>query len=303
MSQYKTKGDNLATWWQIGSFILPAIILIAVYIYYPIFKTIQLSFFDWDGISEITKKFVGVANYRTLLGDSVIWKSLGNNLILVAISLLIELPVAFLFAYILLQNFSKRTSNTFRTLFFIPSILSVVVVSLLWRMIYNYDAGLMNKVLEIAGLSFLKQSWLGNPSLVLYSIMVVVLWIYIGYYIVLYTAGLRTIPDEIYEAALIDGANKRQVLASITLPLMGELIRTTALMSMIGSFRYFDLVYVMTKGGPFRSSELLATYMYDRAFTVRQMGYGSAIAMMILVVCLLAAFFENKLTAKKSIEY
>lgn len=288
-------------WWQVASFLAPTLILIIFYIYYPIANTFRYSFFNWDGMSEFTMRFVGLQNYQQLMTDPVFWGALKNNLLLVALSLLVELPLAFWVAYVL-KGLSKRWSGFFRSVYFIPSVLSLTVVSLLWTMIYNYQWGLLNKGLDLLGLKFLQKGWLGDPHFALYAVFFVVIWIYVGYYMVIYMAGLNAIPDEIYEAARIDGANSWQSLFHIAVPLMRPMIQATVLMSIIGSFKYFDLVFIMTQGGPFRSTELLATYMYERAFNARKMGYGATIAIMILVVAFVATIIQNRLSKKDTIE-
>ena len=249
----------------------------------------------------MTMNYIGLQNYKELMADPIFWGALKNNLLLVVFSLVIELPLAFVIAYTL-RNLSRRWAGFFRGVYFIPSVLSLTVVSLLWTMIYNYQWGLLNKGLGTIGLESLQKGWLGEPRYALYAVFFVVIWIYVGYYMVLYMAGLNAIPNNLYEAATIDGANKWQSLYYISIPLMREIIKATVLMSIIGSFKYFDLVFIMTQGGPFRSTELLATYMYERAFAARKMGYGATIAIMILIVALIATIIQNKVTKKETIE-
>lgn len=295
------KSNPFGRWWQIASFLAPTLILVVTYIYYPIFNTFQYSFFNWDGMTAATMRYIGFQNYRQLMADPIFWGALKNNLLLVAFSLLVELPLAFGVAYIL-KNLSRRWAGFFRGVYFIPSVLSLTVVSLLWTMIYNYQWGLLNKGLGLVGLGFLQKGWLGDPKFAMFAVFFVVIWIYVGYYMVIYMAGLNAIPNEIYEAATIDGANSWQSLFHIAIPLMRPMIQATVLMSIIGSFKYFDLVFIMTQGGPFRSTELLATYMYERAFAARKMGYGATIAIMILVVAMVATLIQNRVNKKETIE-
>lgn len=295
------KANPFGRWWQIASFLAPTLVLIILYIYYPIISTFRYSFFNWDGMAAVTMRFIGWENYKQLMVDPVFWGALKNNLLLVAFSLLIELPLAFCVAY-LLKGLSRRWAGFFRGVYFIPSVLSLTVVSLLWTMIYNYQWGLLNKSLDMVGLGFLQKGWLGDANLALYAVFFVIIWIYVGYYMVIYMAGLSAIPNEIYEAAKIDGANAWQSLFHIAVPLMRPMIQATVLMAIIGSFKYFDLVFIMTQGGPFHSTELLATYMYERAFAARKMGYGATIAIMILVVAVIATLIQNKVNKKETIE-
>lgn len=297
----RKKKNPFASGWHIASFLAPTLILIIVYIYYPILNTFQYSFFNWDGMAKATMRWIGLQNYRQLLVDPIFWGALKNNLLLVIFSLFIELPLAFIIACTL-KNLSRRWAGFFRSVYFIPSVLSLTVVSLLWTMIYNFQWGLLNKGLGMVGLGFLQKGWLGDPHVALFAVFAVVVWIYVGYYMVLYMAGLNAIPNEIYEAATIDGTNAWQQLIHVSIPLMQEMIKATVLMSIIGSFKYFDLVFIMTQGGPFRKTELLATYMYERAFAARKMGYGATIAIMILVVALIFTIVQQRMSKKEAIE-
>jgi len=266
-------------------FIAPALAVYLLYVVYPIFQSFLYSLRDWSGIGEGT--FIGLDNYREALTDGTFWGAFRNNVILVIASILIQLPVALLLAVLLSSRF--RGWRFFRTIYFLPLLLSTVAIGLVWINVFDPVFGLLNGVLDVLGLESLQRSWLGNEATALPAIIAVVCWQYIPFYMILFIAGLTTIPEEYYEAAKLDGASGWDAFWGITLPLMRGIIRTGAILSLIGSLKFFDLVWVMTRGGPNRSTDLMATYMYERAFASFRMGYGSAIAMLLFVFAFIAA--------------
>lgn len=266
-------------------FIAPALVVYLLYVVYPIFQSFLYSLRDWSGIGEGT--FIGLDNYREALTDGTFWGAFRNNVILVIASILIQLPIALLLAVMLSSRF--RGWRVFRTIYFLPLLLSTVAIGLVWINVFDPVFGLLNGVLDVLGLESLQRSWLGNEATALPAIIAVVCWQYIPFYMILFIAGLTTIPEEYYEAAKLDGASGWDSFWGITLPLMRGIIRTGAILSLIGSLKFFDLVWVMTRGGPNRSTDLMATYMYEQAFASFRMGYGSAIAMLLFVFAFIAA--------------
>jgi raffinose/stachyose/melibiose transport system permease protein len=209
----------------------------------------------------------------------------GNGLLIVILSLTIQLPLSLALALMVGRDLPGRAF--FRTIFFMPYVLSEVITGIMWLSLYdpNPSRGLINALLTlIPGVK--AQPWLGDPDTVLLCLFVVLTWKYFGFHMLLYLAGLQNIPAEIEEAALIDGANKRQMITYITIPLLGSTIRTSVYLSVLGSLQQFALVWIMTKGGPVNASEVMSTYMYRFGFVRFELGYGSAVAIVMLLISL-----------------
>ncbi len=280
-----SSGFQIPQWLVAMLFIAPALLLYAVYVIYPIFQSILYSLRDWSGIGAGT--YIGLDNYKEALSDGIFWRAVRNNIVLVIASIAIQLPIALMLALLLSAKFPGW--RIFRAVFFLPLLLSTVAVGLVWINIYDPVFGLLNGILGALGLENLQQSWLGNESTALPAIIAVVCWQYIPFYMILFIAGLTTIPLDLYEAAKIDGASGWRSFWDITLPLLRGIIRTGAILALIGSLKFFDLVWVMTGGGPNRSTELMATYMYEEAFASFRMGYGSAVATLLFIFAFVIA--------------
>jgi raffinose/stachyose/melibiose transport system permease protein len=280
-------------------FLLPSVALFIIFVIIPILQSVFLSFYDWNGLQKLnweffTKNFIGFDNFATILADKVFITAIKNGFIIVALSLAIQLPLALGLAIMVGRGLPGRAF--FRTVFFLPYVFSEVMTAIIFLNLFNADPdrGLINALLVlIPGVK--AQGWLGNLSLVMPVLFVVMTWKYFGLYLLLYMAGLQNIPAELEEAAIIDGANKRQVLTNITIPLLGSTIRTTAYLSIIGSLQQFILVWIMTKGGPVNASEMMATYMYRYSFVRLDFGYGSAAAIIMFLVCLIVSLLYQRL--------
>jgi raffinose/stachyose/melibiose transport system permease protein len=282
--------DNIT----ITIFLLPALILFFVFVIYPIFQSIYYSLFNWKGFGPAVD-LVGWENFKNILTDRVFLIALRNGLLIIVFSLVIQLPLSLALAVLVGRNLPGRTF--FRTVFFMPYVLSEVTAALMWLFIYNPDPerGFINAVLVlIPGVD--SQAWLGNTNLVLISLFVVLTWKYFGYHMLLYMTGLQNIPTEIEEAARIDGANEIQNFFYMTLPLLGSTIRTSVYLSVLGSLQQFIIVWIMTKGGPVNASETMATYMYRFGFVRFQLGYGSAVAIYMFLICLAFSLVYQRLT-------
>lgn len=280
----------------IALFLLPALILFFLFVIYPIFQSIYYSFFNWKGFGPAVD-LVGWENFKNILTDRVFLIALRNGLLIIVFSLAIQLPLSLALAVLVGRNLPGRTF--FRTIFFMPYVLSEVTAALMWLFIYNPDPerGFINAVLVlIPGVK--AQAWLGNTDLVLISLFVVLTWKYFGYHMLLYMTGLQNIPTEIEEAAHIDGANEIQNFFYMTLPLLGSTIRTSVYLSVLGSLQQFIIVWIMTKGGPVNASETMATYMYRFGFVRFQLGYGSAVAIYMFLICLAFSLVYQHLTRK-----
>ncbi len=278
-------------------FLVPAFILYFMLVVFPIFQSARYSLYRWDGLGPITR-FIGLENYKEIFQDPIFWKSLKNNLIVVFFSLATQMPPALFLAIILTGRI--RGKSFLRTVYFAPQIVSTVAASYLFYYVYEPTFGLLNNLLKGIGLDSLTRGWLGDPSLALYAVMVVISWKYIGFYMVLFMAAIEGIPNELFEAARIDGCSSFQVIRKITLPLLSGTIKTACILSIVGSIKYFDLIWVMTSGGPAHSTELIATYMYKKTFLSWEMGYGAALAFVLFAIAILLSVGFSRLTNKKA---
>ena len=277
----------------IALYTLPALLLILTLIYIPIVLSGYYGFMDWDGIGEMT--FIGFDNYITLVQDKMFWTSTWHSFLLAIFStasLLLYLGISLVLA-------SKiKGSDLLRKIYLIPMLLSSVAIAQLWMKIFDPTNGMANKLLEMFGMEN-TPIWLADPEIALYAIFIPVIWQYAGFYILIYYAALKNVSDEIIEAAKIDGANSWQIAYKIKLPLISGVFKVTILLAVVGSLKYFDLIYVMTGGGPNGASEVMASYMYKEAFKLNNFGYGSAIGFGLLVIALVMTWLISTLTKSK----
>jgi raffinose/stachyose/melibiose transport system permease protein len=265
-------------------FLLPALILFFVFLVYPILRSMYYSTFNWNGLGPAIN-FVAIKNFKQILTDKIFLKAIQNGILLVIFSLTLQLPLSLLLAILVGRDLPGRAF--FRAIFFLPYVLSEVITAIIWLGLLNPDPerGFINSLLVlIPGVK--PVIFLGNTHLVMISIFVVLTWKYFGLHMLLYLAGLQNIPREVEEAALIDGANHWQLVRYITIPLLGSTIRTTIQLSVLGSLTQFNLIWIMSKGGPVNASETMATYMYRFGFIRFWLGYGSAVALVMLLICL-----------------
>jgi raffinose/stachyose/melibiose transport system permease protein len=277
-------------------FLLPTFAFLALFVVWPILNTLQLSFYRWNGIDP-TRTFTGLTNWSRLLGDAVFWKALGNNLIVVVLSIVIQLPIAMLLA-VMLERSKTFLSKFFKTIYFFPMLMSSVAVGILFKYIYDPSFGLINETLRRFGLDALAQSWLGDPRFALLAIILVICWQFIPFYMILFYAALNTVPGELKDAAQIDGADDNRYYRYIAVPMVMGTVRTAIILSLIGSLKYFDLVWVMTEGGPNNASELMATYMYKKAFPSFDVGYGSTVAFAMFIFVLFVSLVAQTLSRR-----
>jgi raffinose/stachyose/melibiose transport system permease protein len=203
----------------------------------------------------------------------------------------------------LIDKIGGKSEKIFRAIFFIPVVISVVVTSKMWVQIYNSQYGLLNKVLDLFHLGFLKQEWLANPNLVLGSLFVIIMWQGFGWGFLIYYAGIKGISEDVYEAAKIDGASGFKLFFSITTPLLQPVIKINVTLAMISAFKQMETIYLTTNGGPGNTSQFLANYLYIKAFNSYQYGYGNAISVLFVIACILATLLLNKILKKESVEY
>jgi raffinose/stachyose/melibiose transport system permease protein len=266
-------------------FLAPAFILFLAFLVYPIVRSVYFSMFDWNGLGPAVD-YVGLNNFKDILSDKVFMKAVWNCLLIVVLSLGIQLPLALALALMVGRDLPGRAF--FRMIFFMPYVLSEVITGIIWMGLFNADPsrGLINALLIlIPGVQ--PQNFLSDLNQVMFCIFIVLTWKFFGLHMLLYLAGLQNIPREIEEAALIDGANRWQLTRHITIPMLGSTIRTVIQLSVLGSLTQFNLVWVMTGGGPVNASEMMATYMYRFGFRRYLLGYGSAVALVMLLICLI----------------
>lgn len=267
----------------IAAGLLPALLIFSFFVIVPIVWSAYYGFFDWKGIGAM--KFIGFGNYAEIVQDPIFWQSFRNNLIVVAASVFGQVPIALALALVLRQ--STLFQRAIRSAVFLPMVLSSVVIGIIWGYIYHPQIGILNFVLDTIGLGSWKQAWLSNSKISMYMLAVPIIWNFIGPYMIMYIAALQNIPAEIEDAAAIDGANPWRKLFSIKLPMIWDTIKVTVVLCISGSLKTFDLIYVMTGGGPAHSTELLASYMYNNTFSIYRFGYGSAVSTAIVVISLI----------------
>jgi raffinose/stachyose/melibiose transport system permease protein len=282
----------------IALYVLPALILILALVYIPIVMTGYYGLMKWDGIGAMS--FIGLENYTRLLSDSLFWQSAFHSFLLAVFSVL-SLGGYLLVSVVLSGN--MKGANFFRKIYLIPMLLSSVAIAQLWMRIYHPTNGVMNSFLTWIGIAE-PPLWLADSNIVLYAIFIPIIWQYAGFYILIYYAALKNIPESLMEAARIDGATPWQIAYKIKMPLIAGVLKVTIVLAVVGSLKYFDLIYVMTGGGPNGASEVMASYMYKLAFRSNDFGYGSAIGFALLIICLLVTWLIRKLTeSKEDVQY
>ncbi len=285
-------------------FMLPALILYSVFVIYPYAQSIYSSFTGWRGFSP-EKPWVGLNNYEQLVHDSNFLNALGNNLFFLIVIPIITISLSLLFATLFTQGARGVPGSAFyRIVFFFPQVLSIVIIGVLFKNVFkSTDDGLLNGALTSVGLDSLTSSWLGSTSAAIWCIAAVVIWQSVGFYMVLFVAGIQGIPASFYEAATLDGANRWTAFRTITLPLIWENVRVGVVYIAIVALDMFALVQVMTAGGPNRSTETVAIYMYDRAFTASRWGLATSIGVVLLILTLILSVVTLRSTQRETYEY
>lgn len=264
-------------------YVLPAVLILAVFVYIPIVLNFGYSLYRWSSFSP-DMQFVGLEHYQRIFRDEIFWTCLKNNTIYALISLVGQLGVGLVLAAIMENKAFRRSSPFFRTVFFIPSVVSFMVVGLLWYLLFHPTVGPVNDVLAVFGVNTSNLDILGNAETALFGVIFASQWMYFGYMAMLLIVAIQKIPDDLYEAAQIDGASPIQQFFHITVPGIREMILVEGIIIVVGSFKLFDEVYIMTKGGPGYASEVLSTYLYRTAFRSDEMGYASTIAVMLFII-------------------
>ena len=286
MSLPASRRRQLTPAWLGLAFVLPAVVIFLLFLALPVLAVGGISVLKWSGFQLGDWSFVGGGNFAGMLRDPIFWRTFGNTVIFtVATVLLLNITG---FGYALLVASRVHGSALAKTALFLPVLISPVIVALMWSRVLS-AFGAVNQIIETLFPHTKPILFLGSPGIALPSIIVATVWQFTGYNMLLYYAGLQNLPREQLEAASIDGAGKRATLSRIVVPSMYPVIGTVVLLNVIGGLRIFDLIYVMTSGGPNRATEVMTTYMYEQAFKISDMGYASAIAVVIVVLSLAAA--------------
>jgi multiple sugar transport system permease protein/raffinose/stachyose/melibiose transport system permease protein len=292
-----------ADWRKRGEIALlsgPALIMFVGFVILPVAMAAFYGFFKWNGFGWPTE-FIGLDNYVMIWEDETFREAVMHNGIIVVLSLLLQGPVAILFA--LLMNQKIRGRSIIRILIFVPYVISEVIVGIGWSLMLQ-DSGALNSLLEKWGLADLQQSWIADPSIAMTSLMIIITWKYLGFAVILMLAGMQSIPEELYEAAAIDGAGFWKIQWTITVPLLGPTIRIWAFLSIIGSLQLFDLVniiwgqYIASTAG----TSTMATYMYQNGHLAGSYGFGNAVAVMLFIITLIVALFYQRFVLRRDTE-
>jgi raffinose/stachyose/melibiose transport system permease protein len=285
-------------WLTIALFLLPALVLYAVFVMLPVVQAMQYSLYKWNGLEPLTN-FVGLNNYFIAFRNEVFRTSVGNNVLILVLSLAIQIPFSLGLAVLLNRRFPGRA--ILRLLFFLPYVLSEAVTGVVFTLMLQPDS-VVDSTLAAIGLGGLTQDWLGDSTLVMITLFVLISWKYFGFHMIIMLAGLQGIPRELEEAALIDGADRRQSFRYVTLPLLGPTIRVSVFLSMIGALQLFEMVWVMTAGGPIDASSTMAIAMFKAGFRSNQFGYGSALAVILFLFALVVALLYQRFVLRRDTE-
>jgi raffinose/stachyose/melibiose transport system permease protein len=281
----------------IALFVTPGMAVFLIFLLLPVLGSVRYSLYKWDGFGPLTN-YVALDNYERLYHHNVFRLALQHSFMLMGMSITIQLPIALAIA-LLVGRGNLPGSRIFRLLLFVPYVFSEPLTAIIWLYVLHPQSGLANLTLDALLPGTNRVAWLGDRDIVLYSVFGVLTWKYFGFYMILYMAGLQNVNRDLEEAARVDGANWRQVLWKITLPLMGNTIRLTVFLSVLGSFQQFVTIWVLTQGGPVNGSEVLATYLYKYGIQRFNLGYGSAVAVILFMITLVFSLGYQRLVMRQ----
>lgn len=282
--------------WNAYLYILPMFLFFAVFLIYPLINTVWISLHEWNGLdAEMT--FVGFQNYLAMFKDEVFYKAFSNFAIYAVLVIVLEMVLGFSLAYLMRRK--NVMFNIYKAIIFIPVILLPVVISYIFKDILDYSYGFVNEFFRAVNLDFLVHDWLADPKIALYTLIGITVWSGTGFAMSVYSSSLSAFPTEVIEAAKIDGANRFQVVTHVVWPLLKGTHFSLSIISAITALKIFDLVFLITGGGPFHSTEMPSTYMYNKAFGVYEQGFASAVATLIIVFALIVTFVQLKLSGEK----
>ncbi len=269
----------------------PAILIYVYFLIYPLMQSVVFSFYYWNGLAGVAKEFIGLENYITIFSAPKFWNSMLNALWFLLGGFVVLMPISFVLAIIITSKL--KGVRFFRSAFFMPYILPITATSLIWIFLLYPDGGLVNNLLEFVNISSI--NWLGDPNIAIYTVVLVGEWISAGFYMLIFSAGMMAIPNDLYEAARIDGVNEFQRITRIMIPNLSETFRTFSILCITSSLRTFTLVWVMTGGGPNNATQVPATLLYTEAFQSRNFGSANAISTVLLFLALFLSFGVTKL--------
>lgn len=278
---------------------VPTIVLYCIYIISPIFISVFYSFTKYSGIGKPI--FTGLSNYERLLHNNIFLNAVKNSLVIMAVCMVVLVTLSFLTA-VLLNTRKVKGSTASKAILFSPSIMAPIVVGIIWTFIFDPSFGCLNAFLDLLGLGMLKRQWIGGISLTPISVAVVYCWQQLGYMTTIFIAGLKMVPEELYESAMIDGAGVWQRMRYITMPMIKSTFSIVIVLVMNGSLKIFEVVLQLTNGGPNHYSETMVTYSYNTTFIDGEFGYGMAMAVVIFIICFGLSTSYLKLSSSKSEE-
>ena len=299
LARRQARGARVRRALTIVALVLPALVVYVLFVLYPMVRAVWFSLYSWNGLGPMDE-YVGWDNFERILSDDVFQMALRHNVLIIVLSLLIQLPIALGIALLIRGNIRGRA--LFRTIFFLPYVLSEVITGVVWVFIFRPQNGLLNQYLGWIIPGFEPKAFLADTNTVMYAIFAVITWKFFGFHMILYIAGLQNIPSDLEDAARVDGATASQVLRDITLPLLGPTIRVSVFFSVLGSLQFFDLIWIMTKGGPVNASNTMATYMYTYGFTRFQLGYGAAASLVIFTICFVFSILYQRFVMRRDLE-
>lgn len=268
------------------AFIAPAFLLYAFFFIYPFVVSLYFTLIKWAGAGP--REFVGLANYRRLFSDQLLWEALSHNVIWVVVGTISPIAIGLLLGALLWRG--PRGMIVFRTIYFLPVVLSDVIIGIIWNWIYHPLFGPLNQFLQTIGLGSLARGWLGDPSTALLALLVAAIWSYFGFAFVVIIAGLQNVSFELIEAAMIDGATAWQRFRYVLIPELGHVLTMITAFTLINGFSVFGIVFVMTQGGPGTATQVIATYTYRMAFQESDIGYGATLSLVMTVITLIASY-------------
>lgn len=280
----------------VAIFLAPTLLLVTLFLYYPLLRNFYYSFTQFDGYSKA--KYIGWANYTRMLADPIVGKGIVNTFILLISAVVFQVGLALVLA--VMVDSIKAGYKVFRTTFFFPVVISGTAIGLMFTLVYGYDYGMLNSVLTSMGLE--KQVWLTEQS-ALALVLIPALWQYVGFYFVIMLTAINKIPDDIYESAKLDGITGFKKTIYITIPLIWDVIATGITLVITGVLKCFDIIWVITRGGPLNATELLSTYMYRKTFTDQTFSYGATISVLIIALGLLLSLVANRILKKESVNF
>lgn len=282
--------------------ILPALALLGILVYYPMIANVVNTFFTWT-VFIPQKQFVGFDNYIRAFNDPIFWRSITNNLLYAVVSFLVQVCFGLVLAAVIEHFAAGRLRDILRSIYFLPATIATTVAALLFQFLYSPQIGLLQGAAEVTGMSWLAHNWLGDPNTAIFTVISLSQWQYTGYVTALFIVAIQRVPRDLYEAAELDGAGFVRRFFNVTVPMVREMTTLMTIFVITNSFLLFTQVRVMTGGGPNNSSQVLGTWLYTSGFTNDEMGYASVIATVILIMSIIVAVYQLTRARRKRVEY